>query len=40
MDKAKDMDAYIAGFPAEIQMLLEEVRAAIQKAAPKATGGH
>jgi len=30
------IDEYIAGFPAETQMLLKQMRAIIQKAAPKA----
>jgi uncharacterized protein YdhG (YjbR/CyaY superfamily) len=34
--QAKDIDDYIAGFPTEVQKLLEEVRAIIQKAAPDA----
>jgi uncharacterized protein YdhG (YjbR/CyaY superfamily) len=33
---AKDIDAYIAGFPKDIQQLLEKMRATIKKAAPKA----
>jgi len=32
--KAKDIDAYIAGFPVEIQVPLKEIRAAVKKAAP------
>ncbi len=32
--KAKDIDAYIAGFPREIQEPLKAIRAAIKKAAP------
>lgn len=32
--KAKDIDAYIAGFPREVQEPLQAVRAAIKKAAP------
>ena len=32
----KHVDAYIAGFPEETQALLEQVRAAIKKAAPNA----
>jgi len=31
------IDEYIAGFPPDVQPLLEKVRAAIRKAAPKAT---
>lgn len=34
---AKDIDSYIADFPADVQELLEQVRAAVAKAAPKAT---
>jgi uncharacterized protein YdhG (YjbR/CyaY superfamily) len=34
--KAKNIDEYISFFPAETQLLLEEVRATIRKAAPKA----
>ena len=34
--KPKDIDAYIAGFPEEIQLILEQVRATIQQAAPDA----
>ncbi|HKR60902.1 MAG TPA: DUF1801 domain-containing protein [Pyrinomonadaceae bacterium] len=33
---AADIDEYIAGFPAEVQKLLEKVRSTIRKAAPKA----
>lgn len=36
MNKPKDIDAYIAGFPKNIQLLLQQVRTTIQKAAPKA----
>ena len=36
MTKPKDTDEYIAGFPKEVQTLLEQVRAIIKKAAPKA----
>jgi len=32
----KNIDEYIAGFPEDIQMILEEVRATIKKAAPDA----
>ena len=35
-NQATDIDAYIAGFPAEIQRKLEEIRATIKKAAPEA----
>jgi uncharacterized protein YdhG (YjbR/CyaY superfamily) len=34
--KAKDVDQYIAGFPKEVQKVLEQVRETIRKAAPKA----
>lgn len=34
--KPKDIDEYIAGFPKDTQKALEQVRAAIKKAAPKA----
>lgn len=34
--KAQNIDAYIAGFPKNIQKKLEEIRAAIKKAAPNA----
>ena len=34
--KPKDIDEYIAGFPKDIQKNLEQVRAAIKKAAPHA----
>lgn len=34
---AKDIDSYIADFPEDVQAILEEVRATIAKAAPKAT---
>lgn len=33
----KDIDAYIAGFPKDEQIILQKVRATIRKAAPKAT---
>lgn len=32
----ESIDAYIAEFPAEVQLLLKKMRTAIQKAAPKA----
>lgn len=32
----KDIDEYIAGFPKEVQQMLQEMRTAILKAAPKA----
>lgn len=34
---AKNIDAYIAAFPKNIQQMLEQVRATIKKAAPDAT---
>jgi len=34
--KPASVDDYIAGFPAEVQMILEQVRATIHKAAPGA----
>lgn len=34
---ARDIDTYIAGFPPDVQKLLQRIRATIQKAAPKAT---
>ena len=34
--KAKDIDEYIADFPADVQLLLQKVRRTIKKAAPKA----
>jgi uncharacterized protein YdhG (YjbR/CyaY superfamily) len=34
---ARDVDEYIAGFPPEVRVRLEKVRAAIRKAAPQAT---
>jgi len=36
MDKAKDIDGYIAGFPQDVQTILEQVRATIKAAAPEA----
>ena len=36
MDKPKDIDTYIAGFSAATQKILEQVRATIRKAAPRA----
>jgi uncharacterized protein YdhG (YjbR/CyaY superfamily) len=32
----KDIDEYIAGFPADVQEILQKIRLTIQKAAPKA----
>jgi uncharacterized protein YdhG (YjbR/CyaY superfamily) len=34
--KPKDIDSYISRFPADVQALLEKVRAAIRQAAPEA----
>jgi len=34
--KAKDIDEYIADFPVDVRLLLQKVRTAIRKAAPKA----
>ena len=34
--KAKNIDEYIADFPVDVQLLLQKVRMAIRKAAPKA----
>jgi len=34
--KARDIDEYIADFPVDVQPLLQKVRTAIKKAAPKA----
>ena len=36
MEKPTDIDSYIAGFPAEIQERLQQMRKTIQKAAPDA----
>lgn len=33
----KDINEYIAGFPADVQKILQKIRATIQKAAPEAT---
>jgi uncharacterized protein YdhG (YjbR/CyaY superfamily) len=33
---SKEIDKYIAGFPKEVQVILEKVRKTIRKAAPKA----
>ncbi len=35
-NEAKNIDEYIAGFPKEIQLRLQEIRETIRKAAPKA----
>ena len=32
-----DIDAYIAGFPSDVQSILEQVRQTIRRAAPDAT---
>jgi uncharacterized protein YdhG (YjbR/CyaY superfamily) len=32
----KDIDAYIAGFPTDVQQILEKIRKTIRKAAPEA----
>lgn len=37
MEKAKNIDLYIAGFPKEVQLILKQVRATIMAAAPKAS---
>ncbi len=37
VSKPKNTDEYIANFPVEIQLVLEEVRATIKTAAPNAT---
>jgi uncharacterized protein YdhG (YjbR/CyaY superfamily) len=37
MDKPNNIDEYIAVFPGEVQVILEQIRAAIKEAAPKAT---
>ncbi len=34
---SNDIDGYISQFPAEVQMILEKVRATIRRAAPEAT---
>jgi uncharacterized protein YdhG (YjbR/CyaY superfamily) len=36
MEKAKDIDEYIAGFPKDVQTILEQVRTTIKAAAPEA----
>lgn len=36
MNKPSNIDEYIAGFPKEVQAILEQVRATIRKAAPDA----
>jgi uncharacterized protein YdhG (YjbR/CyaY superfamily) len=35
-DKPKNIDEYIAGFPEDIQIILEQIRATIKKTAPTA----
>ena len=35
--KPKDIDSYISKFPADVQVILEKVRAMIRHAAPQAT---
>lgn len=35
-EKAENVDAYIAGYPPDVQKLLEQMRSTIKKAAPKA----
>lgn len=39
MKKAKSVDDYIKSFPEETQIILEQVRNCVKKAAPKATEG-
>jgi uncharacterized protein YdhG (YjbR/CyaY superfamily) len=34
--QAKDIDEYMAGFPADVQVIMEKIRATIRKAAPDA----
>lgn len=34
--EAQNIDQYIAGFPEDVQMILEKIRATIKKAAPEA----
>jgi uncharacterized protein YdhG (YjbR/CyaY superfamily) len=36
MKQHQTIDAYIAGFPEEVRVLLEKIRATIRKAAPRA----
>lgn len=36
MKKPENVDAYIAGFPKDVQLLLQQIRNTIQKAAPDA----
>ena len=36
MKTSKDIDAYIAGFPTDVQQILEKIRKTIRKAAPEA----
>ena len=35
-DKPKNVDEYIAGFPVQVQEMLEQIRATIKNSAPKA----
>lgn len=37
MQKPKDIDEYIAGFPENVQKILQQVRETIREAAPEAT---
>lgn len=39
MTNATTIDEYIAGFPPDIQHILEQVRSTVKKAAPQATEG-
>lgn len=36
MDKPRDIDEYIKGFPDDVQLLLEQVRSTIKRTAPEA----
>jgi uncharacterized protein YdhG (YjbR/CyaY superfamily) len=36
MDRPKDIDDYIKGFPKEVQLFLEQVRSTIKRSAPEA----
>jgi uncharacterized protein YdhG (YjbR/CyaY superfamily) len=38
--KAKDIDGYISHFPADVQAILEKVRATIRQVAPDAKESH
>jgi uncharacterized protein YdhG (YjbR/CyaY superfamily) len=33
----RNIDEYIAGFPPEVQAILEKIRSTVRKAAPRAT---